>query len=194
MRKLRDTRKWSWYTCVINLNFNDELEVDQKRKLLSPQAACSRIRTGHSRIRTRRVTTVLFASLVLGRATPGLHVISLTHSWPLFLQLFLTFLKEEHFGELWSCLAFLLTSVSLWVLHILATRIIAISEIHDGVMSRLKWDTWSKAFTAMWHTALMMGTEMVSETSVIFNQLTRLIAREDFIKMRRFRCHFEKRN
>jgi hypothetical protein len=27
----------------------------------------------------------------------------------------------------------------------------------------------------------MMGTEMVSETSVIFNQLTRLIAREDFM-------------
>jgi hypothetical protein len=30
-------------------------------------------------------------------------------------------------------------------------------------------------------TALMMGTEMVPEKSVIFNQLTRLVAREDFI-------------
>jgi hypothetical protein len=32
-------------------------------------------------------------------------------------------------------------------------------------------------------TALMMGTEKVPETSVIFNQLTRLIAREDFINV-----------
>jgi hypothetical protein len=30
---------------------------------------------------------------------------------------------------------------------------------------------------------LMMGTELVPETSVIFNQLTRLIAREDFINV-----------
>jgi hypothetical protein len=31
-------------------------------------------------------------------------------------------------------------------------------------------------------TALMMGTEIAPETSMIFNQLTRLIAREYFIK------------
>jgi hypothetical protein len=30
---------------------------------------------------------------------------------------------------------------------------------------------------------LMMGTEMVPEKSVTFNQLTRLIVREDFIKV-----------
>jgi hypothetical protein len=32
-------------------------------------------------------------------------------------------------------------------------------------------------------TALIMGTEMVPETSAIFNQLTRLIVREDFINV-----------
>jgi hypothetical protein len=32
------------------------------------------------------------------------------------------------------------------------------------------------------HETLMMGTEMVSETSVIFKQLTLLIAREDFMQ------------
>jgi hypothetical protein len=32
---------------------------------------------------------------------------------------------------------------------------------------------------------LMMGTEMVPETSVIFNQLTWLIAREDYINFSR---------
>jgi hypothetical protein len=31
----------------------------------------------------------------------------------------------------------------------------------------------------------MMDTEMVPEMSLIFNQLTRLIAREDFINVRR---------
>jgi hypothetical protein len=31
----------------------------------------------------------------------------------------------------------------------------------------------------------MLGTEMVPETSVIFNQLTRLVAWEDFIKVSR---------
>jgi hypothetical protein len=33
----------------------------------------------------------------------------------------------------------------------------------------------------MSHQTLMMGTAMVPETSVIFNQLTMLMAREDFI-------------
>jgi hypothetical protein len=32
-------------------------------------------------------------------------------------------------------------------------------------------------------TALMMGTEMIPETLAIFSQLTRLIAREDFINV-----------
>jgi hypothetical protein len=39
------------------------------------------------------------------------------------------------------------------------------------------------------HQTLMMGTEMVPETSVIFKQLTRLITREDFIK-EYFICKF----
>jgi hypothetical protein len=34
-------------------------------------------------------------------------------------------------------------------------------------------------------TAVLMGTDMVPETSVIFNQLTRLVAREDFINVSR---------
>jgi hypothetical protein len=35
------------------------------------------------------------------------------------------------------------------------------------------------------HQILMIGTDMVAETSAIFNQLTRLIAREDFITFSR---------
>jgi hypothetical protein len=37
----------------------------------------------------------------------------------------------------------------------------------------------------MSHQTLMIGTEIVPETSVIFNQLTRLITREDFINFGR---------
>jgi hypothetical protein len=39
-----------------------------------------------------------------------------------------------------------------------------------------RWD----GLNLMTHQTLVMGTEMVPEISVIFNQLTRLIAQEDF--------------
>jgi hypothetical protein len=37
------------------------------------------------------------------------------------------------------------------------------------------------------HQTLMMGTQMVPETSVIFNQLTQLVAREDLINFGRLK-------
>jgi hypothetical protein len=45
-----------------------------------------------------------------------------------------------------------------------------------------RWD----GLNLMSHQTLMMGTDTVPETSVIFNQLTQLIAQEDFIN---FSCH-----
>jgi hypothetical protein len=39
-------------------------------------------------------------------------------------------------------------------------------------------------WTHSYITALMMGTEMVPETFVVFNELTHLIVREDFINVK----------
>jgi hypothetical protein len=49
------------------------------------------------------------------------------------------------------------------------------------------WEEYRLSATIWTHsyiTALMMGTEMVPETFVAFNELTQLIVREDFINVK----------
>jgi hypothetical protein len=73
-----------------------------------------------------------------------------------------------------------------------------ISENKEKWLARSQFRTRALGRYICGHTAisaLMMGTEMVPETSVIFNQLTRLTAWEDFINVSRregFRSHKRK--